>query len=132
MIAKNPIHPRRIRKVPPQFSWVDHRLVRERYIETLSHAAATLYLFLVVVADSQGMSYYSDRSIAERLRMDQLTLEQARRNLIGAGLIAYKNPLYQVLSLDPPAADQGVPAGDPRKQPLPIGQILKRMAGGNA
>jgi hypothetical protein len=131
MIQKNPIHPQRIRKVPTQFSWVDHRLVRERYIESITHAAATLYLFLVIVADSQGMSYYSDGSITERLSMDSLTLEQARCNLLGAGLIAYRKPLYQVLSLDSQVIDQPSPARDPLKQPLPIGRIFKQMIGGN-
>ena len=51
-----------IRRVPEQFSWVDHRLVRERYIDGLSNSAAALYLFLVTVSDARGMSYYGDAS----------------------------------------------------------------------
>lgn len=30
MVSKFPILPERVRKVPKQFSWVDHRLVRNR------------------------------------------------------------------------------------------------------
>ena len=36
---KHPISLSRQRRVPKQFSWVDQRLVRERYIDQLSHEA---------------------------------------------------------------------------------------------
>ena len=63
MVQKIPIVPDRVRRVPRQFSWVDHRLVRERRIDNCSHPAAALYLFLVTVGDARGMSYYADGSI---------------------------------------------------------------------
>jgi len=59
-----------------------------------------LYLFLVTVADVLGLSYYSDNSVMKRLCMDSATLDQARRNLVSIGLIAYQKPLYQVLALN--------------------------------
>ena len=102
MVEKHLICPQRIRKIPKQFSWLDHRLVRDRYIDRCSHSAAALYLFLVTVADAQGLSYYSDRVISQRLDMDANTLAQARQELIRIGLIAYQKPLYQVLALDTP------------------------------
>jgi hypothetical protein len=49
---KRPISLAQLRHVPRQFSWVDQRLVRERYIDRLSHEACALYLFLVTVADA--------------------------------------------------------------------------------
>jgi hypothetical protein len=100
MFVKRPLCPERIRKPPAGFNWLDHRLVREHYIDKCSHQAAALYLFLVTVADVEGLSYYSGASLMERLSMDSRTLSQARRNLVLLGLIAYKKPLYQVLSLD--------------------------------
>ena len=57
---KRPISLAKLRTVPKQFSWVDQRLVRERYIDQLSHEACALYLFLVTVADAQGLSFYSE------------------------------------------------------------------------
>jgi hypothetical protein len=90
----------RVRKIPTQFSWVDHRLVRERHIERCDAHAAALYLFLVTVADVQGLSYYSDASLGRSLSMDPVRLSKARGDLIRAGLIAYRRPLYQVLALD--------------------------------
>ena len=129
MIAKHPIEAHRLRKVPRQFNWIDHRLVREQHIDKCSHPAAALYLFLVTVADAKGLSYYSDESIGIRLSMAPDVLEQARGNLIRADLIAYKRPLYQVLSLDRLAASQSK-ARPAMAQPLSLGQILKKAAGG--
>lgn len=99
-MEKHLLCPERLRKIPPQFSWIDQRLVRERHIERLSHAAAALYLFLVTVADAQGLSFYSERSIGRYLTMAADQLDYARKQLVRADLIAYQHPLYQVLSLD--------------------------------
>jgi hypothetical protein len=123
MINKHPVCPQRLRKIPKQFSWVDHRLVRDHHIERCSHRAAALYLFLVTVGDAQGLSYYSDLSIAKRLAMDQHSLAQARQELIDLGLIAYQNPLYQVLSLDTVA----VPATRSAGHAQSLGEILKHI-----
>lgn len=76
---------------------------------------------LVVVADAQGLSYYSDATIARLLRWDTLQLASARRQLIDADLVAFTSPLYQVLSLDPldpPAPRIGTA--------LSVGDILRR------
>jgi hypothetical protein len=97
---KRPITLAKLRKIPTQFSWVDQRLVRDRYIDQLSPQACTLYLFLVTVADAQGLSYYADASLCQRLAMTSLELHQARYALITRGLVAYQRPLYQVLALD--------------------------------
>lgn len=102
MPIKRVLCPERVRSVPAQFSWVDHRLVRDRHIDRCDAQAAALYLFLVTVADAQGLSYYSDAVLARRLSMAPARLGQARADLLGAGLIAYQRPLYQVLALDAP------------------------------
>jgi len=75
-------------------------LVRERYIDQLSPQACALYLLLVTVADAQGLSYYSDPSLCQRLSLTGPELHQARQALLTLGLIAYQRPLYQVLALD--------------------------------
>ena len=125
MVPKVPLVARRIRKVPRHFSWIDHRLVRDRHIENCSHPAAALYLFLVTVGDARGLSYYGDTSIAKYVSMDQSTLAQARADLIGIGLIAWQKPLYQVLALDTPEPEK--PPPEPRSrmdQALCLGEIL--------
>lgn len=103
MPVKRLLRPERLRRVPAQFSWIDQRLVREHYVERCDVHALALYLFLLTVADAQGLSYYADATLCRRLSMEESRLRQARSRLIGAGLIAYETPLYQVLSLDPPA-----------------------------
>jgi hypothetical protein len=132
MIKKRPIYPQRIRRIPSQFSWVDHRLVRDRHIEACSHPALALYLFLVTVADQEGLSYYSAPSLMSRLGMDAETLDSARQNLIQEGLVAYEDPLYQVLSLEP-CIESG-PKVSSRSQvdgppSVAIGRIFKQILG---
>jgi len=127
MIEKHPIHPQRIRKLPGQFSWVDQRLVRDRYIESCSPPAATLYLFLLTVADSRGLSYYSDASIMTRLSMDMPTLDEARKNLIKIQLIAYERPIYQVLSLDPVVHGALPATARTLDKPVSIAEVFKQM-----
>lgn len=102
MPVKRLLRPERLRRVPAQFSWVDQRLVRERYIERCDAPALALYLFLITVSDAQGLSYYGDAALCRNLAMDASRLHEARSALIDAGLVAYEAPLYQVLSLDPP------------------------------
>ena len=129
MVIKSPILPHRIRKVPKQFSWIDHRLVRDHHIENLSHEAAALYLFLVTVGDAKGLSYYADKSITKRLSMDQKTLQLARADLIHLGLIAWQKPLYQVLSLDRPEPEKPAPRSN-MDYALSLGDILNRAREG--
>ena len=108
MIAKTVVLKGRIRQIPRSFSWVDHRLVRDRHIEKCSHSQAALYLFLVCVADDKGLSYYGDPALMKRLGMDQATLDEARSGLINNSLIAWRKPIYQVLSLEPVVRDKRV------------------------
>jgi hypothetical protein len=129
MIRKRVLRPDRVRQVPPQFSWVDQRLVRDRYIAQCNNQALALYLLLVTVADAQGLSYYGDATLCRGSSMQPARLHQARADLITAGLIAYEAPLYQVLSLTaaPPPRQPGV---QPVRSPLDrvIRQLKGRMA----
>ena len=131
---KRVLCPERVRHVPRGFSWIDHRLVRDGYIGLVRHEAQALYLFLVTVADAEGLSYYSDGKAAELLNMDEAVLRAARRDLCEAGLIAYRKPLYQVLSLE--GAPVSVPAlrrADSRRrvgEAVSIGEVLGHMLGG--
>ncbi len=120
MIVKLPILPKRVRKVPKSFSWIDHRLVSDKHIDRCDHAAAALYLFLACVSDEEGLSYYGDKSIMNKLSMDLTTLYDARSTLMQTGLIAWQKPLYQVLDLEPELKIRQ--AGSV----MVLGEILKR------
>lgn len=91
----------RLRRVPRQFSWVDHRLVRGNYLRKATAPAWALYLVLVTVGDEHGVSYYADRTLARLLSLHEDSIAEARRQLLQAGVIAYEAPLYQVLGLEP-------------------------------
>ena len=70
-VLKRVLRPERVRQVPPQFSWVDHALVQCGLIDRCDARSAALYLFLVTVADAQGLSYYGQRTLAKRLGMSE-------------------------------------------------------------
>jgi len=130
MIHKHPLRPDRLRQIPTSFSWVDHRLVRHDYLRRAEPRAWALYLFLVTVADVNGLSYYSDAAIARHLNLEVPTLAAARQHLVQADLIAYPKPLDQVLALpeDPRrvAASTAPRSGSMRS----VGDILRRALEG--
>jgi len=125
-MIKRPLCTVRLRRLPTQFSWVDQRLVRDRRIDSLSHGACALYLFLITVADAQGLSYFADRSLSQRLAMSEMSLRQARELLMQQGLIAYETPLYQVLDLSErqPSAPEPPRAHD---EAVDIEAVFKRI-----
>lgn len=100
---KQVLRPERLRLVPEQFSWIDQALVQWGLIDRCNTPSAARYLFLVTVADAQGLSYYGAATLAKRLRLSESELVAARHELIELDLIAYQAPLYQVLSLREPA-----------------------------
>ena len=123
MSIKQLLCPARVRQIPAQFSWIDQRLVRDNLIGSCGADALVLYLFLVTVADAQGLSYYSDPSIVRRLTcFDSVRFAQARAELQHVGWIAYESPLYQVLALDAPER-----SGDSGRT-FPIPPVLRRTA----
>jgi hypothetical protein len=126
MTSKIPPRPDRLRRIPPSFSWVDHRLVRQNRLRECDPTTWALYLFLVTVADEQGLSYYSEASLCRFLRVDFTVLSEARQQLIQNDLVAYKKPLYQVLDLD-----SATIASAPRNgETLSVAAILKKVMGG--
>ena len=112
MRIKRVLRPEALRRIPRQFSWIDQRLVSDHHIEHCDEAALAVYLFLVTVADAQGLSYYGDAKLAKSLSMPAARFEKARADLIRLNLIAYAAPLYQVLALDPPSPRREAGARD--------------------
>jgi hypothetical protein len=131
-MKKHLIRPDRLRQVPTGFSWVDHRLVRQNYIERCDCIDLALYLFLITVSDAQGLSYYSDQAICRRLRIEPAALIAARVHLQKAGLVAYQKPLYQVLSLEQASELAPSPTSPRTGEVQPISQILGRALKGGA
>ncbi len=127
------LRPERLRQVPEQFSWVDQALVQRHFIDRCDVRAAALYLFLVTVSDSQGLSYYGESTLGARLHLGTGELVAARQQLIEIELIAYQAPLYQVLALpgNTPPTRPSVTAQAPVRTsgdgPVSLVQILDQM-----
>jgi hypothetical protein len=94
------IDPRRKRRIPPHFSWIDHRLIRDGVAKKCKIEAMGLYLFLVAVSDSDGLSFYGEKRISEELNCSVNLITSLRSELITAGLIAYREGIYQILDLE--------------------------------
>jgi len=122
MIRKKIINPDRIRAIKGGFSFIPHRFVTDGFLSSLNQKQLLLYLFLVLVSDRYGLSYYSYDSICSLL---QLTLEdyiQARDDLLKKDLIAFDGTLFQVLQL--PAKPQTPSASTPDGR-----QAVEKLAG---
>lgn len=118
MIEKHLLCPERVRRVPPHFSRVDHRLVRDHHLRRADAKAWALYLVLVTVGDEHGLSYYSDATLGRLITLAPDELHAARGQLVAAALIAHEAPLYQVLSLDPtPSLAPSRPSAPARPAP---------------
>ena len=109
-IEKKPLEPHRIRKITTSFAFIEHRFLRQGFWSSLSHHELLLYLFLVIVADRNGLSYYCYDKICSLLQIcvDEYIL--ARNLLIEKDLIAFDGSLFQVLSLPqkPPSSSTAV------------------------
>jgi len=106
MMHKELVNSARIRRLPTGFGWVDHRLVRKNYIGNFSVEALALYLFAVTVADLDGVSWYSDRSICNCLNISPDSLKKARNELTTGGLLGYRRPYCQLFELPECEADR--------------------------
>ena len=128
----------RLRRVRRPFGWVDARLIREDWLRDCSPTAWALYLFWVTVADAQGLSYYADQSVAQRLRVSVEAVHTGRAQLLRAGLLAYEPPLVQVLSLDRQAENTkawgnssfGRPERGRTQDAILLGDLLRTLAQG--
>jgi hypothetical protein len=74
---KRVLRPERLRQVPEQFSWLDQAFVQRHFIDHCGAREAALYLFLVTVADAQGLSYYSQSTLTARLHLTREELAAA-------------------------------------------------------
>jgi hypothetical protein len=104
--------PQKIRNIKGSFAWIDHRLMRNGFIETMTHQDIVLYLFLILVADKNGISFYRKEKICEAVSLDFSQFEIAKDRLINMKLIAFEgysvlspNGYYQVLPIENKAPD---------------------------
>jgi len=89
----------RVRKINGGFSFIPIRFLTGGFLESLPKNELLLYLFLVIVSDRNGLSYYSYDRICTILEMDIEDYIEARNSLIKKDLIAFDGTVFQVLEL---------------------------------
>ena len=99
MIKKKVINPERVRKINGGFSFIPHRFVIDGFMAALGQKELLLYLFLVLVSDRNGISFYSYDSICTLLELSLDEYIASRNNLMDKDLIAFDGALFQVLDL---------------------------------
>jgi hypothetical protein len=104
--------PQKIRNIKGSFAWIDHRLMRNGFIEVMTHQDLALYMFLILAADRNGVSFYRKEKICEAVLLDFSQFEIARDRLINMKLVAFEgysvlspNGYYQVLPIESKAPD---------------------------
>ena len=134
MMEKIILCPDRVRKITGTFGFIEHRFLQEGFFYTLSHYELLLYLFLILVADRHGLSFYSYDKMCSLLRITVDEFILARDGLIEKDLIAFDGRTFQVLSL-PKDAPRSTPLRGKKqmrdKDPATIHQQIVRSLGGS-
>jgi hypothetical protein len=134
MIGKIILRPDRVRKITGTFGFIEHRFLKEGFFYTLSHHELSLYLFLVLVGDRHGLSFYGYDKICTLLRITLDEFILARDGLIQKDLIAFDGRTFQVLSL-PRCGPRQTPLKGKKqmeeKDPATIHQQIVRSLGGS-
>ena len=99
MIEKKLILPDRVRKIPAGFGWTDRRFLHDGHLASLDSPAILLYYFLTTVGDVQGLSFWADPRVSTLLKLPLGQVVGSRDRLVEHDLIAFRHPIYQVLSL---------------------------------
>lgn len=99
IISRTPIRPDRIRRIDGSFAFLPHRFLREGFLCALTPTELRLYVFLVLAADRNGLSFYAFDRICSVLEIDLDDFLDARNGLIDKDLLAFDGTRFQLLSL---------------------------------
>ena len=113
MIRKKALNPHRLRRIDGGFSFIPHRFVTDGFLASLEQTELLLYLFLIVVCDRNGLSYYGYDAICSLLHVSVDQYIEARNGLIKKDLIAFDGTVFQVLDLpSQPLFPEAYPNGE--------------------
>ena len=101
MSCKKIHDPDQVRRLEGSFRWIDHRFITGGFLQDQSTIEILIYIFLLALSESNGISFYHDDRISSLLKISLCSLGEAREGLIMRSLISNDPPLYQVLSLHP-------------------------------
>ena len=99
-IERAPIQPDRVRRIGGDgFAFLPNRFLRAGFFASLGHVERSLYLFLVLAGDRNGVSFYGYDRICSALEVTPDDYVTARNRLIDKDLVAFDGTRFQVLSL---------------------------------
>lgn len=124
VMKKRLLNRSRIRTIRGGFAFIPHRFLSDGFIKPLGPDELLLYLFLILVSDAYGLSYYGNPAICRLLKMKPSDLEYCRQSLIDEDLIAFEAPIYQVLELPGKAVEEtGTSVSNPSSSPFSFSQL---------
>jgi hypothetical protein len=101
IVHRAPPRPDRIRRPNGGFAFIPNRFLHEGFFASLDHLERSLYLFLVLAADRNGVSFYGHDRICATIEISLDDYIATRNGLIDKDLIAFDGTRFQVLSLPP-------------------------------
>lgn len=135
MIKKKILEPNRIRHIEGGFSFIPHSFLTDGFLASLSQKELLLYLFLILVSDRHGLSFYSYDAICSYLQLNLDQYIEARDGLMRKDLIAFDGTIFQVLDLPSQllqsAAPKPVFGSDQRKNRSQIADLIQQSLWGS-
>lgn len=125
MIKKKILNPVRVRQINGGFSFIPHRFVLDGFLAALGQKELLLYLFLVLVSDRNGLSFYSYDTICTLLELSLDEYIASRNSLMDKDLIAFDGTLFQVLDLPGKLPDR-----QKREVRSPVDKLIQQTAKG--
>jgi hypothetical protein len=122
MIRKKILNSERIRRIDGGFSFIPHRFLTAGFLSSLDQKELLLYLFLILVSDRHGLSFYSYDSICSLLQMNLGQYIEARDGLMEKDLIAFDGTIFQVLELPSEPKEVSTAKQDPAR----IAQLIRQ------
>ena len=122
MINKKILNRDRVRRINGGFNHIPHRFLTDGLLSSLSQKELLLYLFLVLVSDRYGLSFYSYDSICSLLQLTPGQYIEAREGLMEKNLIAFDGSLFQVLDLP----SKPIESKAPKEDGAAIAQLIRQ------
>ena len=127
MIKKKVLEPGRVRRIQGGFSFIPHRFLTDGFLASLNQSEILLYLFLIMVSDRNGLSYYSYDAICTLLQFSVDEYIEARNASIKKDLIVFDGTLFQVLDLPgKPVREKEVKPCPPSNQRSEIRDLIQQ------
>jgi hypothetical protein len=126
---RQPVRPDRVRCIRRGFAVIPNRFLHDGFFASLTHLERSVYLFLILAGDRNGVSYYGYERICSSVEIPVEDFLLARKALIDKDLIATDGTRCQVLSLpaQPVTPDRPLVTQDDfeRDDPATIRQLIE-------